>query len=74
MDDAALRARQAREASPFLTAAQAAFYLGLGENTLRRLRRRGTGPFCRLHGGTWRYHIDDLDRWSGTQTPGGRHG
>jgi len=28
------------------------------------MRQAGTGPRCRLHGRTWRYHIDDIECWS----------
>jgi excisionase family DNA binding protein len=58
------RARIARATCPYLTAKQAAFHLGIAANTLKRLRHQGRGPFCRMHGGSWRYHVDDLDAWS----------
>jgi hypothetical protein len=73
MDDTALRAQFARKTCPFLTAKQAAFHLGLAYSTLKRLRRTGGGPRCRLHGRTWRYHIDDIERWSVGRTRGGDH-
>ena len=65
MDETAMRAQAARETCPFLTAKQAAFYLAVAYSTMKRLRRTGTGPKCRLHGRTWRYHIDDIEAWSG---------
>lgn len=74
MDDTAERARAARETCPFLTAKQAAFHLGLAYSTLKTMRARGTGPACRLHGRTWRYHIDDIEAWSNARRRGGAHG
>lgn len=70
MDDASERARVARETCPFLTAKQTAFHLGLAPNTLRDMRVRGTGPLCRKHGRTWRYHIDDIEAWSKARAKG----
>ncbi|HKY82285.1 MAG TPA: helix-turn-helix domain-containing protein [Sphingobium sp.] len=64
------RARMARETCPYLTAKQAAYYLGIAANTLKRLRLQGRGPLCRSHGGNWRYHIDDLDGWSAARKSG----
>lgn len=64
------RARIARETCPYLTAKQAAFHLGIAANTLKRLRHQGRGPLCRMHGGNWRYHIDDLDAWSASRKSG----
>jgi len=72
--DIAARAQGARETCPFLTAKQAAFHLGLAYSTLKRLRRTGKGPKCRLHGRTWRYHIDDIEAWSTARVCGGAHG
>ncbi len=74
MDDTAERAQAARETCPFLTAKQAAFHLGLAYSTLKRLRQAGTGPKCRLHGRTWRYHIDDIEAWSAARARGGDRG
>ncbi|MEH3101661.1 helix-turn-helix domain-containing protein [Sphingomonas adhaesiva] len=71
MDDPNDRARQARADSPFLTAKQAAHYLGIAPDTLKKMRRRGTAPVGRIHGRTWRYHIDDLDTWSRARRAGG---
>lgn len=68
-----LRARAAREACPFLTAKEAAFYLGLAVITLKGMRKKGSGPKCRKHGRDWRYHIDDLDAWSLASSVGGSH-
>lgn len=74
MDDTAERAQAARETCPFLTAKQAAFHLGLAYSTLKRLRQTGTGPKCRLHGRTWRYHINDIEMWSAARARGGDRG
>ncbi|QAY78101.1 AlpA family transcriptional regulator [Sphingosinicella sp. BN140058] len=71
MDDVASRAEAARETSPFLTAKQAAFYLGLGYGTLKQFRQKATGPRCRRHGRIWHYHIEDLEAWSAAQSCGG---
>ncbi len=74
MDDVADRAKAARETCPFLTAKQAAFHLGLAYSTLKALRAEDRGPVCRLHGRTWRYHIDDLEAWSNARKRGGDRG
>lgn len=58
---------------PYLNTKQAAFRLGMSWASLKRLRLRGEGPTCRLHGGTWRYHIADLDGWSQARAWGGGH-
>lgn len=71
MDDTARRAQQARDTNPFLTAKQAAFHLGLAYSTLKAMRAAGAGPRCRLHGRTWRYHIDDIETWSNSRVRGG---
>ena len=63
-DDAAARAARARQVSPFLNTAQAAFYIGLTKRTLEKMRVRGAGPIYRKHGRYVRYHIDDLNAWS----------
>lgn len=73
-DDTAARAQKARETCPFLTAKQTAFHLGLPYGTLKDMRARGRGPVCRLHGTTWRYHIDDIEAWSNARKGGGDHG
>ena len=73
-DDAEARARAARETCPFLTAKQTAFHLGIAGSTLKAMRLAGKGPRCRLHGRTWRYHIDDIEAWSASRTRGGDHG
>lgn len=70
MDDTARRAQAARETCPFLTAKQAAFHLGLSPSALKAMRAAGTGPRCRRHGRTWRYHIDDLEAWSHARAAG----
>lgn len=64
-DDAIKRAARARKGSPFLNTAQAAHYIGLAERTLEAMRRDKVGPAFRRHGRFIRYHIDDLDAWSG---------
>jgi excisionase family DNA binding protein len=74
MDDVAERARAARETCPFLTAKQAAFHLGLAYSTMKAMRARGSGPACRLHGRTWRYHIEEIEAWSQARRRGGDHG
>ncbi|MDD4616739.1 MAG: helix-turn-helix domain-containing protein [Alphaproteobacteria bacterium] len=64
MEDENSRAVRARQGSPFLTARQAAHYLGLSEKTLEKMRATDRGPHFRKHGRFVRYHIDDLDTWS----------
>jgi excisionase family DNA binding protein len=66
IDDAIERAAEAKKGSPFLTAEQAAFYIGLTSQTLLKMRRDGRGPRYRKHGRFIRYHIADLDAWSET--------
>jgi hypothetical protein len=65
MDDDIARAARARKGSPFLSTEQAAFYLGLSARKLQQMRRARTGPHFRRHSRYVRYHIDDLDAWSG---------
>ncbi|MGK6321344.1 helix-turn-helix transcriptional regulator [Sphingomonas sp. DT-204] len=74
MTDTADRARHARDASPFLTSKQTAFYLGISLATLKSLRAKRAGPRARKHGRTLRYHIDDIDAWSQAQAAEARHG
>jgi excisionase family DNA binding protein len=69
-DDDNDRADRARKGSPFLTTAQAAFYVGLTRQTLERMRRSARGPCFRKHGRYVRYHIADLDAWSIAQGHG----
>lgn len=64
MDDEIFRAAKAKKGSPFLNTAQAAFYIGLSQRTLEKMRLTGNGPRFRKHGRYVRYHIDDLDAWS----------
>lgn len=64
MEDEATRAANAKKGSPFLNTAQAAFYVGLSQRTLEKMRVVGGGPLYRKHGRYVRYHIDDLDAWS----------
>jgi len=65
MGDEVERAARAKKGSPFLSTEQAAFYLGLSSRKLQAMRRDGTGPRFRRHSRYIRYHIDDLDSWSG---------
>ena len=62
--DSNARADHARKGCPFLTTAQAAYYVGLSRQTLEKMRSRGQGPRFRKHGRYVRYHIDDVDAWS----------
>jgi excisionase family DNA binding protein len=64
MTDEASRAANAKKGSPFLSTAQAAFYIGLSRRTLEKMRLSGGGPKYRKHGRYVRYHIDDLNAWS----------
>ncbi|ESW78133.1 helix-turn-helix domain-containing protein [Mesorhizobium sp. M1307] len=64
MDDENERAARAKKGSPFLNTAQAAFYIGLSQRTLEKMRLKGGGPQFRKHGRYVRYHIDELDDWS----------
>jgi excisionase family DNA binding protein len=48
----------------YLTNDEAAFYLGLGRQTLPKLRLRGTGPVYRKFGRSVRYALEDLDAWA----------
>ncbi len=73
-DDDHIRASQARKGSPFLTAKQAAFFLGLQVKTLTNMRWKGKGPAYRRHGGQVRYHISDLEQWSRDNGRGPRRG
>ena len=66
------RAALAREGSPFLCCAQAAFYLGISETTLKDHRSAGTGPRYRRHSRNLLYHIDDLDAWSNKSSETGK--
>ncbi|ARP67126.1 MULTISPECIES: helix-turn-helix transcriptional regulator [Mesorhizobium] len=64
MDNENERAARAKKGSPFLNTAQAAFYIGLSQRTLEKMRLKGGGPKFRKHGRYVRYHIDELDDWS----------
>ncbi len=66
-DDEIARAAMAKKGSPFLTTAQAAYYVGLSRQGLEKMRRQGHGPRFRKHGRYVRYHIADLDAWSEAQ-------
>ena len=64
MTDASARAAKAKQGSPFLSTAEAAYYVGLSTRTLEKMRTEDRGPRWREHGRYIRYHIDDLDAWS----------
>lgn len=74
MDDEVARAARAKKGSPFLSTEQAAFYLGLSPRKMQAMRRAGAGPAFRRHSRYVRYHIDDLDVWSGASGASGRNG
>lgn len=75
MDDENERAARAKKGSPFLNTAQAAFYIGLSQRTLEKMRTQRLGPKFRKHGRYVRYHIDELDEWSkGRQEAGSEDG
>jgi hypothetical protein len=65
MDDDIARAARAKKGSPFLSTEQAGFYLGLSPRKMQAMRACGSGPSFRRHSRYIRYHIDDLDSWSG---------
>ncbi len=61
-------AEQARQAPPpppdeILTTRQAAAYIGLSEDALRRARRAGRLPGVRLNEKDWGYRQSALDRY-----------
>lgn len=72
MDDDIARAARAKKGSPFLSTEQAGFYLGLSARKMQDMRAAGIGPRFRRHSRYVRYHIDDLDHWSGVS--GSNHG
>ncbi len=74
MDDGIARAARAKKGSPFLSTEQAGFYLGLSARTMQTMRAAGTGPAFRRHSRYVRYHIDDLDQWSGVSAAGRNNG
>jgi hypothetical protein len=74
VDDENVRAARAKKGSPFLSTEQAAFYLGLSARKMQAMRSVGAGPPFRRHSRYVRYHIDDLDSWSGASGPRGNHG
>jgi excisionase family DNA binding protein len=51
-------------AKRYLTNNEAAQYLGLGRQTLPKLRLLGSGPIFRKFGRAVRYAIEDLDAWA----------
>ena len=74
MNDVITRASQAKRGSPFLSTEQAGFYLGLSPRKMQLMRAAGTGPRFRRHCRYVRYHIDDLDSWSGLTAATAKHG
>lgn len=52
---------------PFLTAEEAAVFLGLQKRTLDNMRWKGTGPRYRKHGTRVFYHPDDLTFYSNSR-------
>jgi excisionase family DNA binding protein len=68
-DDDNVRAAAARKGSPFLSADQAAHYLGISRRTLNELLEHGKGPPLRKHGRQNRFHIADLEAWSDATKP-----
>ena len=48
----------------FMSAKQAAEWLGLKPNTLAKMRVYGTGPAYRKHGQRVLYALEDLQQWS----------
>jgi hypothetical protein len=52
---------------PFLTAEEAAIFLGLQKRTLDNMRWKGTGPRYRKHGTRVFYHPDDLKFYSSSR-------
>lgn len=50
--------------NPFLNVGEAGAFLRLKKRTLDNMRRMGTGPSFRKHGGRIFYHIDELKEWS----------
>lgn len=72
-DDDNARAAAARKGSPFLSADQAAHYLGISRRTLNELLEHGKGPALRKHGRQNRFHIADLEAWSNATKPSERN-
>lgn len=70
-DEDIARTMSSRKASPFLNPKQAAYYLGISQRHLERMRSRGEGPDYRRHCRFVRYHLDDLVRWSESTRRGG---
>ena len=55
------------EDSPLMGPREAARFLRLNEQTVRRLAREGRLPAARI-GGSWRFNSEELARWS-ARTP-----
>jgi excisionase family DNA binding protein len=47
----------------YLTSEKAAKYLGITDQTLFRFREEGTGPAFYLIGRTYKYTVDDLEKY-----------
>ena len=58
-----------RDSTDILNAGQAAGYLKINKQTLRRLAREGKIPAFKV-GGTWRFSVSWLDRWAESQQRG----
>ncbi len=56
----------AEMATQIVTVRDLASYLHCHQSTIYRLAKRGEIPAFRL-GGSWRFKIDDIDRWSTRQ-------
>ena len=56
--------------SAFLTATEAAHWLGLKPNTLAKMRVAGNGPVYRKHGQRVLYALEDLQTWSDARRRG----
>lgn len=53
-----------KKASPFLTTAQAAAYLGVSHDVMYQHRINGTGPpFVQVSPNIFKYRPEDIDRW-----------
>jgi hypothetical protein len=63
-DDPIARAPRGPQACAYLSAKQAAYYLGFSPRHLQRLRSRGDGPPFRRHSRTLCYRLDELVAWS----------
>lgn len=62
------------DAPEFLVTAEAAHYLGLVPETIRKLSQAGKIPFLRLGNGQRLYRRSDLDRYAEEQAARPHHG